>query len=84
MSITAAIPLFPEFTALDAIGPYDVLQRTPDIDVVFVGHERGEVRSDNGFLGIVSPVPIRRIEFNEDAGGDDMCLYAFRFGFEVP
>ena len=52
MTITAAIPLFPRFTALDAIGPYEVLQRTPDIDVVFVGHEIGEVRSDNGFLGI--------------------------------
>lgn len=47
-----AIPLFPRFTALDAIGPYEVLQRIPDIDVVFVGHERGEVRSENGFLGI--------------------------------
>lgn len=52
MTLTAAIPLFPRFTALDGIGPYEVLQRTPDIDVVFVGHERGEVRSDNGFLGI--------------------------------
>jgi putative intracellular protease/amidase len=47
-----AIPLFPRFTALDAIGPYEVLQRIPEIDVVFVGHERGEVRSENGFLGI--------------------------------
>ena len=48
-----AIPLFPRFTALDGIGPYEVLQRIPSIDVVFVGHERGEVRSENGFLGIV-------------------------------
>jgi transcriptional regulator GlxA family with amidase domain len=44
--------LFPRFTALDAIGPYEVLQRSPDVDVTFVGHEPGEVRSDNGFLGI--------------------------------
>ena len=47
-----AIPLFPRFTALDAIGPYEVLQRVPSIDVTFVGHTRGEVRSDNGMLGI--------------------------------
>jgi len=47
-----AIPLFPQFTALDAIGPYEVLQRIPSIDVTFVGHERGEVRSENGMLGI--------------------------------
>ena len=49
---TIAIPLFPRFTALDAIGPYEVLQRLPDHDVVFVGHARGPVRSDNGFLGV--------------------------------
>ena len=52
MTIQVAIPLFPRFTALDAIGPYEVLQRIPDIDVTFVGHERGEVRSENGFLGV--------------------------------
>jgi transcriptional regulator GlxA family with amidase domain len=46
------IPLFPRFTALDAIGPYEVLQRIPSIDVTFIGHERGEVRSENGLLGI--------------------------------
>ena len=48
----AAIALFPKFTALDAIGPYEVLQRIPDVDVVFVGHERGEVRTENGMLGV--------------------------------
>jgi len=47
-----AIPLFPRFTALDAIGPYEVLQRIPSIDITFIGHERGEVRSENGLLGV--------------------------------
>jgi len=47
-----AIPLFPRFTALDAVGPYEVLQRIPSIDVTFIGHECGEVRSENGMLGI--------------------------------
>ena len=47
-----AIPLFPHFTALDGIGPYEVLQRIPDFDVTFIGHERGVARSDNGMLGI--------------------------------
>ena len=47
-----AIPLFPRFTALDGIGPYEVLQRVPGYDITFIGHERGEVRSENGFLGI--------------------------------
>jgi transcriptional regulator GlxA family with amidase domain len=47
-----AIPLFPRFTALDGIGPYEVLQRIPGYDITFVGHQLGEVRSENGFLGI--------------------------------
>ena len=49
---TIAIPLFPRFTALDGIGPYEVLQRIPGFDITFVGHRRGVVRSENGFLGI--------------------------------
>ncbi len=43
---------FPRVTALDAVGPYEVLQRLPDATVTFVGHQRGEVRSENGFLGL--------------------------------
>lgn len=48
-----AIPLFPRFTALDAVGPYDVLQRLPSAQVVFVGRQRGEVRTENGMLGVM-------------------------------
>ena len=48
-----AIALFPGTTALDSIGPYEVLQRIPSIDVVFTGHQRGEVRTDNGMLGLI-------------------------------
>jgi transcriptional regulator GlxA family with amidase domain len=52
MTIDIVIPLFPQFTALDGIGPYEVLQRIPEIDITFIGHERGVVRSDNAMLGI--------------------------------
>ncbi|MCB0975667.1 MAG: DJ-1/PfpI family protein [Actinobacteria bacterium] len=47
-----AIPLFPRVTALDAIGPYEVLQRLPNATVTFVGEQTGTVRADNGFLGL--------------------------------
>jgi transcriptional regulator GlxA family with amidase domain len=50
--VQVAIALFPRVTALDAIGPYEVLQRIPELDVVFTGERRGEVRTDNGFLGL--------------------------------
>jgi len=48
-----AIPLFPRFTALDAIGPYEVLAQVPAFDIAFVGHARGEVRDGSGMLGLV-------------------------------
>jgi transcriptional regulator GlxA family with amidase domain len=50
--VQVAIALFPRVTALDAIGPYEVLQRVPELDVVFTGERRGEVRTDNGRLGL--------------------------------
>ena len=47
-----AVPLFDGVTALDAVGPYEVLQRLPGAEVRFVGHRPGNVRTDNGFLGL--------------------------------
>jgi putative intracellular protease/amidase len=50
--LTIAAVLFNQVTALDVIGPYEVLQRLPGATVTFVGHQRGEIRTDNGFLGL--------------------------------
>lgn len=47
-----AIALFPGLTALDAVGPYEVLSRIPGAEVTFVGHRAGEVRVDTGRLGL--------------------------------
>ena len=49
-----AIPLYKGFTALDAIGPYDVLSRLPDARVVFLAHEAGPVSTDSGMLSLVA------------------------------
>ena len=49
-----AIPLFDRFTALDAIGPYEVLSRLPDARVTFVAKEPGPYKTDNGMLSIVA------------------------------
>ncbi len=59
--VQIAIPLFPKFTALDAVGPYEVLQRIPDFDITFVGHEPGEVRSENGMLGLTIDAPFEAL-----------------------
>jgi putative intracellular protease/amidase len=33
-----AYVLYPEFTALDLVGPYEVISRWPDAEVHFVAH----------------------------------------------
>ena len=40
------IPIFPAFTALDAIGPYEVLRLLPDAQVTFAAATRGLVRTE--------------------------------------
>lgn len=45
-----AIPLFDRFTALDAVGPYEVLSRLPGAEVRFVAAERGPVRTETRML----------------------------------
>jgi putative intracellular protease/amidase len=49
-----AIPLFDRFTALDAIGPYEVLSRLPGYRVTFVAEDPGVRMTDNGMLGLVA------------------------------
>lgn len=46
--------LFDGITALDIVGPYEVLQRLPEADVKFVAPAAGQVRTDNSFLGLVA------------------------------
>jgi putative intracellular protease/amidase len=45
-----AIVLYPGFTALDFIGPYEVLRNLPDADVRFVWHKSGPIAADSGVL----------------------------------
>ena len=49
-----AIVLFERFTALDAIGPYEVLAKMPGNEVTFVATKTGPVRADSGSLAIVA------------------------------
>jgi transcriptional regulator GlxA family with amidase domain len=58
-----AILIFDGLTALDAIGPYDVLRQVPGWEVTTVGKEPGEVRTEEGGIGLVADVGI-------DAAGD--------------
>lgn len=53
--------LYDGFTALDAIGPYEVLSRIPEASVVFAARERGPVRTDGG-LTVVADAALDEIK----------------------
>jgi putative intracellular protease/amidase len=49
-----AIPLYERFTALDAVGPYEVLSRIPGARVHFVAAQPGPVRTETGMLSLTA------------------------------
>ena len=56
-----AIPLFDRFTALDAVGPYEVLSRLPGATVTFAAKSPGIQRTDNGMLAMEASVALSDI-----------------------
>ena len=49
-----AILLYEGLTALDAVGPYEVLALVPGARVSFVAREAGPKRTDNGYLALTA------------------------------
>lgn len=49
-----AVVLYERLTALDAIGPYEVLSRLPGARLTFVAERAGPVTTDNGMLTLVA------------------------------
>ena len=56
-----AILVFDGLTALDAIGPYEVLSRLPGAELTFVATELGEKRTDTGRLGLSADAVIEEL-----------------------
>ncbi|MEO6548642.1 MAG: DJ-1/PfpI family protein [Ferruginibacter sp.] len=56
------IYIYNGITALDAIGPYEVLSKLPNASVKFVAEEKGVIVSDNHFLKLVAEYDISEIE----------------------
>lgn len=57
-----AILIFDGLTALDAIGPYEVLRSVPGWEIEFVGKRRGEIRTDSGSLGLSADKSLDEVE----------------------
>ncbi|MFH9351381.1 DJ-1/PfpI family protein [Kitasatospora sp. NPDC017646] len=57
-----AVLLYPDFTTLDAVGPYEVLSRIPGAEVVFTAAERGPVRNDMTSLAITADAALDEVD----------------------
>jgi putative intracellular protease/amidase len=66
--VNIAILLYDRFTALDAIGPYEVLSRLPGASLTFVAVEPGPVCADSGRLTLLAERSI------EDVARPDVVL----------
>jgi transcriptional regulator GlxA family with amidase domain len=53
-AIEIAIPIFDRLTALDAVGPYEILSRLPGAQVRFLASEPGPKRTETKMLALVA------------------------------
>jgi transcriptional regulator GlxA family with amidase domain len=60
--VKTSILIFDGITALDAVGPYEVLSRPPGWEVESVAKQRGEVRTDSGALGLSADRSLDEVE----------------------
>ncbi|WP_406075235.1 DJ-1/PfpI family protein [Micromonospora sp. NBC_01638] len=56
-----AVLLFDRFTALDAIGPYEVLGRLPGARTVFVADQSGPITTDVGTLALTATASLAEV-----------------------
>ena len=56
-----ALLLFDRLTALDAVGPYEVLSRLPGADLRLVAKEVGVKRTDTGALGLEADLALSEL-----------------------
>jgi transcriptional regulator GlxA family with amidase domain len=60
-----AFLIFDKFTALDAMGPYEVLSRLPGAQLKFVAKKAGPIRTDTGMLTVMAEASLDEIEAPE-------------------
>ena len=89
-----AILIFDQLTALDAVGPYEVLSRLPGADLRFVAKEAGPKRTDTGALALSADLGLADLpdpeivlvpggEGNRPLLGDDEVLDWLRSAHET-
>ncbi len=71
-----AILIYDGITMLDAIGPYEVLAQLPDAEIFFVAKQKGEIKSDTGFVHINA-----KYDFDDVSAADILLVPGSAIGF---
>lgn len=69
-----AILIYDRLTALDAVGPYEVLNRLPGARVTFVAQQAGPKRTETGALALIADASL------EDVPAPDVVLVPGGYG----
>jgi putative intracellular protease/amidase len=69
-----AIPIFDRLTALDAVGPYEVLSRLPGAKVTFIASEPGPKRTETKMLALTADASF------DDLPEPDVIVFPGGFG----
>ncbi|MEV6264775.1 DJ-1/PfpI family protein [Streptomyces sp. NPDC051784] len=56
-----AFVLFDRFTALDVVGPYEMLSGAPGAEIVLVAERKGPVRNDRGSLALMADLTLDEV-----------------------
>ncbi|MEU9478191.1 DJ-1/PfpI family protein [Streptomyces sp. NPDC048191] len=65
-----ALVVYDRFTALDVVGPYEILSRLPDARLTFVAERPGPVRTGTGFLAVTADKAL------DEVPGPDLLVVA--------
>ncbi len=56
-----AVFVYDHMTALDAVGPYEILSRLPGVETIVVGEQRGPVRCDTRALALLADAALDEV-----------------------
>jgi putative intracellular protease/amidase len=73
--VSVGLVLYPRFTALDIVGPFQTLVDVPGLDVFFVAEKTGLVSDHTGRLSLVATKSFADVDQDGDVGAiSGTCL----------
>ena len=78
-----AVFAYDHMTALDAVGPYEILSRLPGAETIVVGEERGPVRCDTQRLTLMADGKLLLVNDNDFGIAGDTTRFVIVEGADI-